>query len=246
VIVFLLLQIAASLLPDERADRQPGHDAGRGAGAGPTLRGALGRRQFWFVFLAFFGFSFGVQLLQAHQVAYLLDSGWPALIAASVVAIVGMASLPLKPLLGAVADRFGREATYTVGVAALIMAIALLMVLGSGPGSRTVLYAYAFVLAISYSMVAPVYPAVVADLFGGTHYGAVLGALSGGSGLGSAVGVYGGGLIFDSTGSYAAGLLLAAAFAGIALIAIWWAAPRKGTAYTPGTGQLTTVSGGDA
>lgn len=56
-------------LPDERADRRPGHDAGRGAGAGPTLRGALGRRQFWFVFLAFFGFSFGVQLLQAHQVA---------------------------------------------------------------------------------------------------------------------------------------------------------------------------------
>jgi MFS family permease len=179
------------------------------------------------VMIAFFGLNFGVQLLQAHQVAYLLDAEWNSLLAASVVSLVGFLSLPMKPVLGIASDRLGRETIYTLGAGCLMLAVMLLTLLDDQVGWHAALYLYAVLLAIAYSTVAPVYPSVVADLFGRADYGAIYGMLGVGASLGSAMGVYGGGLIYDRASSYTPGFTVAIVLALMATGAIWIAAPSK-------------------
>ena len=78
-----------------------------------TLAAALRSWRFWTVAGVFVTGSFATQTLLVHQVAYLVDHGVSALAAASVVGVVGLASVAGKTGWGALSDRFGREASPT-------------------------------------------------------------------------------------------------------------------------------------
>lgn len=58
-----------------------------------TVRTALRSWKFWAVGLVFFAASASTQMLLVHQVAYLVDHGVSALVGASVVGLVGLASI---------------------------------------------------------------------------------------------------------------------------------------------------------
>jgi MFS family permease len=167
-------------------------------------------------------------LLNAHQVAFLLDASWAPLLVTSLVALLGILTIPFRAILGACSDRFGREPTYTFGVLSLVGALGLLIILGSGTSWTIGPYLYIFLFSIASSTAAPLNPAIVADFFGGPSYGLIYGFLMIGSGLGSASGVYGGGFIFDYTGNYNIAFVLVVVLALTAITAIWSAAPRKG------------------
>jgi len=142
------------------------------------------------------------------------------IVGASVVGVVGLASIVGKTGGGWLSDRVERELVY-VGCVAIMAASALvLLALGAAP-SRWGAYGYAVLLGIGYSVTASLTPAMVSDRFGGPHFGAIIGAALMGSALGSALGPWLAGRLYDATGSYTLAFLIAAGCAVLAGAAGW-------------------------
>ncbi len=91
-----------------------------------TLAAALRSWRFWTIAGVFVAGSFATQTLLVHQVAYLVDHGVSALAAASVVGVVGLASVAGKTGWGALSDRFGRELAYTLAFACVLASVGAL------------------------------------------------------------------------------------------------------------------------
>jgi MFS family permease len=198
---------------------------GRAAEAG--LREASASRRFWLIALAQGSASFANQMLLAHQVAYLVDHGLTALAAASVVGVVGLASIIGKGGGGWVSDTVGREITYTTGmtfVAASIGALGALALSGA-PGWG---YAYGALVGVGYAVTAPLMPAVVSDLYRGRNFGAIFGAIQVANAVGGSAGPWVAGRIFDARGSYTMAFSLALGALAISTVALWRVAPRRG------------------
>jgi MFS family permease len=134
--------------------------------------------------------------------------------------------VPGKILWGMVADRLGREITYSVGILGMLAAIALLVLIGTAPLPWLV-FPFALAFALGYGVTAPLGPAAAADIFAGRNFGAIYGVLSVGIGLGSAFGAWFAGFVFDATGSYVVAFAVAAASSTGGAVCLWLAAPRR-------------------
>jgi MFS family permease len=170
--------------------------------------------------------SFATQTLLVHQVAYLVDHGVPALAAASVGGVVGLASVAGKTGWGALSDRVGREIAYTLAFSCVLSSVGMLVVAGAWP-NRLLPYLYAVLIGVGYAATAPLTPAVASDLFGGPRFARIFGVLHSATSLGGAVGAWAAGRIFDATGSYAPVLWVTALMAECAPAFLWLAAPRR-------------------
>jgi MFS family permease len=188
-----------------------------------TLAQALRGQPFWLMLAAFFFGNVCSQTMHVHQVAYLVDHGVSALIAASVVGAVGASSIAGKIGGGWLSDRYERERVYVGGITIMVAAVAALWALGSGIGTPAAwaIYGYAVLLGVGYSATASLIPAMVSDRFGGTHFGAIVGFGLMGSAAGSALGPWMAGFLFDVTGSYVPAFAIAAACGVVAGAAGW-------------------------
>ena len=175
-----------------------------------TLRQAMRTEPFWLLFACFLFGNICSQTMHVHQVAYLVDNGVAAIVAASVVGVVGFASIVGKTGGGWLSDRVEREKVYVWGIGILVSAALVLLWLGASPTQWTA-YCYAVLLGVGYSVTASIIPAMVSDRFSGPNYGAIVGATLIGSALGSAIGPWLAGTLYDATKSYAAPFLIAAA-----------------------------------
>ncbi len=185
-----------------------------------TLHEAMRTQPFWLLVIAFFFGNIGSQTLHVHQVAYLVDHGLPAIVAASVVSVVGLASIVGKAGGGWLSDRVERELVYVSGVAILAASALVLLAIGANT-TATAAYAYAVLLGLGYSVTAAITPAMVGDRFSGRHYGAIIGAGLVGNAFGSALGPWMAGRLYDATASYTLAFCIAAAASLIAGAAAW-------------------------
>ena len=177
---------------------------------------------FWLLMAAYFFGNVCSQTLHVHQVAYLVDQGVAAIVAASVVGVVGFASIVGKTGGGWLSDRVEREIVYVAGIAILVASTFVLLGLGAAP-TRWGAYGYAVLLGVGYSVTASLIPAMVSDRFSGPHFGAIVGVGLLGSALGSAAGPWMAGYLFDRTGSYMLAFAIAAG-CGLAAGAAGWRA----------------------
>jgi MFS family permease len=202
-----------------------------------TLSQALRGQPFWLMLAAFFFGNVCSQTMHVHQVAYLVDHGVSALIAASVVGAVGASSIAGKIGGGWLSDRYERERVYVGGIAIMVAAVAALWALGSGIGTPAAwaIYGYAVLLGVGYSATASLIPAMVSDRFGGTHFGAIVGFGLMGSAAGSALGPWMAGFLFDVTGSYVPAFAIAAACGVVAGAAGWRARVLRVQKEKPGS-----------
>ncbi|MGW8270208.1 MAG: MFS transporter [Burkholderiales bacterium] len=192
-----------------------------GAGARDVTLGEAVRTQaFWLVLGAFFFGNICSQTLHVHQVAFLVDHGIAAMSAASVVGVVGIASIFGKTGGGWLADRFEREVIYVIGIAILVGAVGALALVGVAP-SLVGAYVFAVMLGVGYSATAALIPAMISDRFRGRQFGLILGMGLMGSAVGSALGPWMAGRLFDATGSYSIPFVIAAVCGTIAAIAGW-------------------------
>lgn len=191
-----------------------------------TVKAALRTWRFWLMMLSFGAASFTTSTVFVHQVALLTDAGYEALLAASVVGLMGLVSVGGKIGWGVLADRWGREIVFALGVSAMLIGLALLAM-----AHRIVVpwYAvlYGVIFALGYSVTAVITPTATADVFSGRHFGAIYGTLQFGTGLCSAAGAWLAGLIFDLTRSYHPALAVAAIVCTLAIVGVYIAAPRK-------------------
>jgi MFS family permease len=185
-----------------------------------TLADAVGGQPFWLMLAAFFFGNFCSQTLHVHQVAYLVDLGVAAIVAASVVGVVGLSSIIGKTGGGWLSDRMDRELVYVAGIAIMLASVAVLALLEAAP-ARWAIYGYAVLLGLGYSVTASLIPAMVSDRFSGPHFGSIVGLGLMGSAAGSAAGPWMAGFLFDLTGSYGLAFLIAGACGLAAGMAGW-------------------------
>jgi MFS family permease len=168
---------------------------------GWTLLSAMRHHAFWALFSTFFFTAIGMYAIAPQIVAYLIDSGFPPLQAATawgfsgVVLVFGM--LGVSWLDGLIGRRPSVLLSYAISIAGILMLWALqwypsfwlltgfVVCFGSMIGSR-----------------GPLITATAMKIFRGERLGTIFGTISIGSGLGSAFGSWGGGLIHDWSHSY--------------------------------------------
>ncbi len=192
------------------------------AGRSLTLRQAMRTSPFWLMVMTWFCGAVCSQTLHVHQVAFLVDHGIKAMVAASVVGVVGVSSIIGKTGGGWLSDHVERELVYVGGVAILIGAVGALMLVGA-TSTTWGAYVYAVMLGLGYAVTAALTPAMVSDRFRGPHFGAIMGVGLFGSATGSALGPWMSGYLHDLTGSYRLPFTIAATSGLLAGAAGWMA-----------------------
>lgn len=208
--------------PTPRRAPQPAATAQQRHSSTSTLAEAMRGAPFWLMFAAYFFGNVCSQMLHVHQVAYLVDLGVSAIIAASVVGVVGASSIAGKIGGGWLSDRMERELVYLGGITIMLASVAALAMLTAAPAAWAI-YGYAVLFGVGYSATASLIPAMVSDRFGGRHFGAIVGAGLMGSAVGSALGPWMAGYLFDRTGSYMLAFAIAAGCGIVAGAAGWHA-----------------------
>lgn len=168
---------------------------------GWTLPSALRHHAFWSLFSTFFFTAIGMFAISAQVVAYLVDVGFPALLAATawgfsgVALVIGMLSITWLDGI------IGRRPSILFSYAMSIIGIVMLWLLRFYPN---IVLLTGFVVCFG-SMVGsrgPLISATTMRFFHGRNVGTIYGTVSIGSGLGAALGSWCGGLIHDATGNY--------------------------------------------
>ena len=191
-----------------------------------TLAGALRSPRFWGLGGVLFAGSFTSQILLVHQVAYFVDHGVAPLVAASVVGVVGLASIAGKAGWGWLSDLIGREPTFALGFTFVVLSLGLLGLFAVSP-HPSLPFLYGVLIGVGYAVTAPLMPAIASDLFRGRHFGTIFGTLNLPNSFGGATGAWAGGWIFDVTGGYAWSLGAALVSAVGAPLLLWLVAPRR-------------------
>ena len=140
------------------------------------------------------------------------DRGVSEFLSATLVGIIGGASVAGRMGLGALADRAGVVRLYQASFLVLALSYSIWMV----ANSYSTMVVFALVMGAGYGGYVALSPAIVAHLFGPHRMGTVLGALYTSGGFGAMVGPPLVGMIIDRTGSYR--IAIAAAFT-VAMIA---------------------------
>ncbi|MGH8741399.1 MAG: MFS transporter, partial [Burkholderiales bacterium] len=206
--------------PAKQNQEKSGSDPRRSAMHAMTLREAMRTQPFWLLVAAFFFGNICSQTLHVHQVAYLVDHGLAAIVAASVVSVVGLASIVGKTGGGWLSDRVEREVVYVAGIAIMAASAFTLLALGAAP-TRWGAYGYAVLLGLGYSVTAAITPAMMSDRFSGPHFGSIVGLGLMGTAAGSALGPWLAGRMYDAMGSYTLPFVIAAGCGVVAGAAGW-------------------------
>ncbi|MBX9701490.1 MAG: MFS transporter, partial [Acetobacteraceae bacterium] len=204
--------------PGSRHDAGPG--AGRAAAPDPTPRApeetaaqALRGGGFRQLYLGCLLVSLPVGLPFAHLVAFadaLPGIEWSE--ALGLLGLVGTASILGRVLLGALADRWGRRATF-LGCCWALSGVTLIWALAR---DATALSVFAFAFGITYGGFVALLPAFVADRYGRASAGTMIGLLYTSRGLALLLGPPLVGLASGLDGTGAAGAIGFAALLGVA------------------------------
>jgi MFS family permease len=191
-----------------------------------TLGRAAGTARFWWIVLGYFLVLIAWYAVQVHQTKYLVEIGFPPLVAAWALGAVSIIAIPGQILLGALSDRIGREWIWTAGCLGFVFAYAALLALESWP-SNALLYAMVFAQGFFGYALTSVMGPIVVEIFEGPHYGSIFGTITVALIGGGAVGPWMAGAMHDATGSYRLAFLLIIAFCLVSIAAIWIAGPRR-------------------
>lgn len=191
-----------------------------------SLPSAMRTSRFWMLFAGRFLELTALQMFLTHQAAFFVDQGFDKLLAATLVAIVGMVGSFAKIMWGILSDRIGREVTYTLACVSGSVGVSIILMIGPA-SSVWMLYAYAVIFGLFYGASAVMMPIISADIFHSRRFGSILGGLYIGGGLGSAVGAFLGGYIFDLTRAYTLAFVIAIPIMWIVSLLYWRAGPRK-------------------
>lgn len=183
---------------------------------------ALRRRPFWVVFFMYFLAFICLHMVYVHLVPRATDAGMPSSTAAILVSLVGGFSVVGKLAGGSAADRIGPRRAFLAVMS--LQVLGFLWLLWSREAWMFVLFAIAF--GLSYGGWMPLIPALAVEHFGARHLGTVFGALTLGAAMGGMVGPALAGYVFDTTASYSAAFVAAAAASLLALGLAAGALPR--------------------
>jgi MFS family permease len=179
-----------------------------------SLFQAVKYRAFWLCFFIWLTQAFGTFMIMTHLVPYATDSGLSAGQAASMISVLGAASLLGRLTMGRLADVQSKKLIGAAGI--VLMCLAMFWLIWATNLWMLVVFGVVFGLGMGGS--GPAMIAIVADLFGVRYLGAILGAMDTSFGIGSALGPAAAGFIFDLRHSYTLAFLIAAIFIVVSLV----------------------------
>lgn len=206
--------------PDGDPPRAPraGTDA-----AGASVREAVRSTRFVGLYVSCLVCSFGAFVPFVHLVPYARDHGVAASSAALLLGMIGAGSTAGRFVLGALADRMGRDRSLTM----VLIGMAFAMAIWAVAANVWALAAFAFVYGAFYGGWVAVLPAVVMDHFGGRNVSGIIGMLYTSVAFGTLVGPSAAGFAFDASHSYVLPILLSAAANIVAALIVVVMLPRS-------------------
>lgn len=163
-----------------------------------TTQAALRGSAFWWITVAFALTMLAAGAITVHLVPYLVDSGYSASFAASMVGLIGILALPGRLVFTLLGERLSRR--FVAALLFLLQAAAfpaLLLI----PGTAGVV-CFVVLFGAGFGAVTPARAALVADYYGSTHYArinSILGLFVTGA---RGVAPVGAGILYDTFGSY--------------------------------------------
>ena len=159
--------------------------------------------------------AYGVVI--AHVVAYLIGAGYDPVLAAGILGLTGLVSLPGRFVFNFVSDRFGPQPLLALCLG--MQALSMLVLLAAA--SRVSLGAFVVVYGSAFGAISPLRASVLADHFGRLSYGSITAVQGLPSGLLAAAAPFAAGLLFDRFGNYVVAWSLTALAFGLGSLAVW-------------------------
>lgn len=183
-------------------------------GAAMDLKRAVRTAAFWGMSVTFLFTSCAMFLVLLQTPAFLVEAGYTAQSAAEAFGFLGLV-LPAGMIgFGWLGDRIGRPRAVLISYALTISGVGCLVLLEGGR-SQLLLVLFIVMFGGTFGSRAPAVSAIAALLFRGPHFGRIYGFSTVSMGLGGAGGAWLGGFLYDVTGSYQLGLLLAMGFLAV-------------------------------
>ena len=186
---------------------------------GASMHTALRDAAFWWLSVAFFLSQLATAAIAVHLVPYLVDHGYQPGFAAVTTGFIGVMALPGRLIFTPLGDRLSRS--HVTACLFLVQTIALLVLLLSH--SVAGIYTFVILFGMGFGAMTPARAALVADLYGASHYGEINGVLTLFVTGSRALAPVGAGALYDWMGSYDPmlwGLLVASAIATAAVLPV--------------------------
>ena len=165
---------------------------------GLSFKQAIKTGRFWIFGVVKFCFIFYLQMIIVHIAPMAIDTGISAIVAASILSIIGGISIVGRLTISALSDRLGSRLILTVCLGTTIPALIWLVF----ARETWMFFIFAVIFGLAYGGLAPAVLVVPAELFGLRSLGTILGSFMLFSMAGGAVGAPFAGRIFDITGNY--------------------------------------------
>jgi MFS family permease len=220
--------------PDGEPVARPSVAGDRDPGPGLAFRAALVTPSFWLLTIAASLSNLAFGLVGTHMVAYLIDRGYGGVLAATVVGLIGLISLPARVALSLGTERFGGRRLLALAFFAEGLGIALLIL------SRSPVWLILFiaVFGIYYGSVGPLRAATIGDEFGRRAFGSIAAAAAFPTYVAIALGAFVAGWLFDLLRSYESTFWVACAacVVGALMVALM---PHRERFDTPAPAEAT-------
>ena len=192
----VLLLAAALSMKHPPGSRLPGTRSGAGV---PELAEVRRSRAFWTLCATQFLFFPSLVTVPLHVAVHGMDLGMTHTTAATLLTVIGGASVVGRLAIGASVDRIGGRNAYVLCFVPLLIGLLALLAAETPWLLFPAVAVYGFAHGGFFTVVSP----TVAELFGTRAHGAIFGGVVFFGTIGAATGPIAAGRIFDSTGSYA-------------------------------------------
>jgi len=181
---------------------------------GFSVTQAIKAGKFWIFGLMQFSFSFCFRAITVHIAPHAVDIGISALVAASMLSIIGGVGIAGRLSMGFISERVRARPAQTVCLGIMTLALVWLLFVGE----TWMLYIFAGVFGLAYGGLAPLQTLIIAELFGTESLGIIHGSLMLFTLMGSASGPPLAGTIFDVKGGYGLAFLICVVIGALAII----------------------------
>jgi MFS family permease len=175
-----------------------------------------GARVFWTFCATQFLFFPTLMSVPLHLAVHVMDLGMTQTLAATMLSVIGAASIAGRLIMGALVDRIGGKMAYTICLQVLLVSLVALIMTTAHGWLFVVVAVYGFGHGALFVVVSP----TVAEYFGMRAHGAIFGTVLFFGTLGGSVGPILTGWVFDNFGSYTPAFITLTVSAAIALVLV--------------------------
>jgi MFS family permease len=184
--------------------------------SGSSIREVRGDRKLWMICAIQFSFFTSLTTIPLHIVVHGMDLGMTATVAASLLSVMGAASIAGRLTVGTLVDRIGGRRAMML---CLVPLIASLLVFPS-TSAMWLVFVGVVIYGFGHGGLFTVMSPTVAEYFGLKAHGAIFGIVVFFGTIGGASGPILAGRIFDLTGSYTLAFIALAALATFGMILV--------------------------